>query len=134
MAGGPSLDGAGTAKMVVLEEALHTMATVHATVERYALAAKNGQPTSLFIQQIKRLTTPLVTRLKLQFGMVSDQLAAMILASTRGSNELMRVRAMREHTAQIKAALEIAVAQTISKHSRDDKKHGAPDAPAEPGH
>ncbi len=130
MAGGPQLDGAGTAKMVVLEDALHTMAQIHAIVERLGMAVKNNQNTSLFIQQVKRLLTPLVTKLKLQFGMISDQMAAMLLATTRGSNEQMRLRSLREHTAQIKTALEIAVAQTIAKHERHDEKKG-PAAPSE---
>jgi predicted lactoylglutathione lyase len=125
---GPELDGAGTQKLVVLEEALHTLTSVHATVERLASAVKNAQSTVLFYQQIKRQLAPLTTKLKMQFGMIADQLAAMLLASTRGSNEQMRVRAMREHVAQIKVALEIAVAQTVKKHAKEDPHKAKPAA------
>ncbi|MDX2184746.1 MAG: hypothetical protein SFW08_12265 [Gemmatimonadaceae bacterium] len=124
MAGpGPKLDGAGMAKMAVLEEALHTMATIHSHVEKMGMAVKAKQPTTVFQQAIKRLLTPLTTKLKMQFGMIADQLTAMLLAMGRGSSEDARIRSMREYTAQVKVALEIAVAQTITKHSVDEKKH-----------
>jgi hypothetical protein len=38
------------------------------------------------------------------------------LASSRGASEQMRVRALREGVAQVKAALEIAVAHVKEKH------------------
>lgn len=121
MAGpGPKLDGAGMAKMAVLEEALHVMSNVHSQVEKMGVAMKNKQGTQVFVQAIKRQLTPLSTKLKMQFGMIADQLAGLILASTRGSNEQMRLRSMREGVAQIKVALEIAVAQTIAKHASDE--------------
>lgn len=113
---GPKLDGAGLAKMAVLEEALHTMALVHAHVEKMGVAIKNKQSTAVFLQAIKRTLTPLATKLKMQFGMIADQVAAMLLASTRGASEQTRLRSMRESVAQIKVALEIAVAQTVTKH------------------
>lgn len=113
---GPKLDGAGLAKMAVLEEALQTMALVHAHVEKMGVAIKNKQPTAVFLQAIKRTLTPLATKLKMQFGMIADQVAAMLLASTRGASEQTRLRSMRESVAQIKVALEIAVAQTVTKH------------------
>jgi hypothetical protein len=124
MAGpGPKLDGAGMAKMAVLEEALKVMSNIHSQVEKMGVAMKNKQGTQVFVQAIKRQLAPLSTKLKMQFGMIADQLAALILASTRGSNEMMRLRSMREGVAQIKVALEIAVAQTINKHSAEDEKH-----------
>lgn len=126
MAGpGPRLDGAGMAKMAVLEEALHVMATVHASVEKMGVAVRANQPTLVFTQAIKRQVAPLTTKLKMQFGMIADQLTAMLLAMTRGSNEQARLRAMREGVAQVKVALEIAVAQTIKKHAADEAPENA---------
>jgi hypothetical protein len=121
MAGpGPKLDGAGMAKMAVLEEALHVMSSVHSHVEKMGVAIKNKQQTQVFVQAIKRQLTPLATKLKMQFGMIADQVSALLLSSTRGSNETTRLRSMREGVAQIKVALEIAVAQTITKHSAEE--------------
>lgn len=121
MAGpGPRLDGAGMAKMAVLEEAQHVMATVHANVERMAAASKARQPMQVYEQAIRRQLGPLATKLKLQFGMIADQVSVLLLAMTRGANEQVRVRGMREGVAQIKVALEIAVAQTIKKHAADE--------------
>ncbi|MCU0622567.1 MAG: hypothetical protein MUF53_01745 [Gemmatimonadaceae bacterium] len=113
---GPKLDGAGMAKMAVLEEAQATMALVHSQVEKMGVAIKNKQPTTIFVQSIKRQLTPLTTKLKMQFGMIADQVTAFLLASTRGGSDQVRLRSMREHVAQLKVALEIAIAQTIAKH------------------
>jgi hypothetical protein len=41
----------------------------------------------------------------------------MILASGRGGSETIRVRALREHVAQIRAALEVAVGKVKEQHS-----------------
>lgn len=108
------------AKMAVLEEALATMALVHSQVEKMSVAIKNKQPTMVFVQAVKRQLTPLTTKLKMQFGMIADQCTAMLLASTRGASEPVRLRTMREHVAQIKVALEIASAQTVIKHAVKD--------------
>lgn len=130
MAGpGPKLDGAGMAKMAVLDESLHVMATVHAQVEKMGVAVRANQPTLVFTQAIRRQLTPLATKLKMQFGMIADQVVALLLAMTRGSNEQARLRAMREGVAQIKVALEIAVAQTITKHEVVEAPKGAAGAP-----
>lgn len=125
MAGpGPKLDGAGMAKMAVLEEALHVLQTVHGNVEKMAIAVRSNQPTLVFTQAIRRQLTPLSTKLKMQFGMIADQVIALLLAMSRGSSEQARLRGMREGVAQVKVALEIAVAQTITKHEVvDGPKH-----------
>lgn len=127
---GPKLDGAGAAKMVVLEDALALMALVHANVEKMGVAVRANQPTTVFTQAIKRQLTPLVTKLKMQFGMIADQVSALLLASTRGASEQVRLRAMREGVAQIKVALEIAQAQVLTKHAIKEKPPAAPADPA----
>jgi hypothetical protein len=127
---GPKLDGAGMAKMAVLEEALQVMASVHAAVEKLAVAMKSGQNSQLFIQQIKRQLTPLSTKLKVQFGMIADQVAAMLLASTRGASEQVRLRMLREHVAQIRTALELAQGQVLVKHAVKEGSSSAPDGSA----
>ena len=117
MAGVPQLDGAGIVKMKTLEDALTLLQRVHGLVETYAIAVKNRQPTAAFAMNIRRTLPTLAANLKNQFGLISDQVTAMNLASSRGSSETMRLRAMREGVAQIKQALEIAVVQTKDKHT-----------------
>lgn len=114
------LDGAGLAKMQTLDDAVSQVSRVHSIVERMALAVRSNQDTSAFRQQIQRAATPLVGMLKAQFGLISDQVAAMMLVLTRGGGEQMRLRALREQVAQIRAALEIAVAKVKEQHMVDD--------------
>lgn len=114
---GLKLDGAGVVKMTTLEEALNQLQRIHGSVEQWALAVKRNQPTSLYTMQLKRLIPPLAALLKAQFGMISDQVTAMHLASTRGSGDAPKVRACREGVAQVRVALEIAINQTKEKHA-----------------
>ncbi len=114
---GTKLDGAGMAKMKTLEEALATIQTIHGHVERMAIDVKNQRGAGVIPQQIKRIATPLQGQLKGQFGMIADQVSAMILATGRGGGEQTKVRALRESVAQIRQALEIAQTKVKEQHS-----------------
>lgn len=114
---GTKLDGAGAQKMKTIEEALKTLQTMHGMVERMALEVKNQKSSGTIPSQIKRLASPLQGQLKGQFGLIADQVSAMILASGRGGGEQIKVRAMREYVAQIRTALDIAASKVKEQHS-----------------
>lgn len=114
---GVKLDGAGTQKMKTLEEALSTVQTIHGHVERMAVEVKNQKGAGVIPQQIKRIATPLQGQLKAQFGLIADQVSAMILAAGRGGGEQLKVRALREYVAQIRTALEISQAKVKEQHA-----------------
>jgi hypothetical protein len=114
---GVKLDGAGAQKMKTIEEALKTLQTMHGMVERMAIEVKNQKGAGVIPQQIKRLATPLQGQLKGQFGLIADQVSAMILASGRGGGDQLKVRAMREFIAQIRQALEIAATKVKDQHA-----------------
>lgn len=119
MAGG-ALDGAGKAKMDTLEEAQNIIQRTHAMVERYALAVKQNNPaTQQFVLQIKRSLEPMVGMLKAQFGLISDQVAALILASSRGGSDNTRVRTLREGIAQLRTAIELAERKVRDQHTKE---------------
>ncbi len=114
---GKKLDGAGTQKLRVLDEAMTTMQTIHGHVERMAIAVKNQSGAGIIPQQIKRVAVPLQGQLKGQFGMVADMVSAMILAAGRGGGEQLKVRALREHVGQIRQALEVMTAKVKEQHT-----------------
>ena len=116
MASGPKLDGAGLAKLDTLEEANGQVQRIHGLVEQMAMAMRSGQDTTQFGAQIRRTGSPLVGKLKGQFGMIADQVSALMLIATRGGGEQVKLRSMREGVAQIRIQLEIAVAKTKEKH------------------
>jgi hypothetical protein len=116
MASGPKLDGAGLAKMETLEEASATVQRIHGIVERMAIAVRSQQDTAQFGSQIRRAGSPLVGLLKGQFGLISDQVSALLLIATRGGGDQAKLRALREGVAQIRTQLEIAVTKTKEKH------------------
>src|SRR5262245_10631738 len=120
MAAGPRLDGAANVKMKVLDDAMLLLQRVNGLVENYAMAVKRETPSSAFLMNIRRTLPTLAENLKSQFGLISDQILAVNLASSRGASEQVRVRTLREGVAQIKQALEIAVAQTKDKHAIDE--------------
>jgi len=91
-------------------------------VEQYALAVKRLTPSSTYFTNLKRQLPVLGGLLKGQFGMISEQVAAMLLAISRGSSEPTRIRQMREGVGQITQSLDIAVKQVIEKHSEHDEK------------
>jgi len=125
VASGPKLDGAGTAKMKTLEDAILLLQRIHGLVESYAMAVKRNQPAAPFLMNIRRTFPSLGENLKAQFGLISDQIFAVNLAASRGASEQVRVRVLREGVAQVKQALEIAVTQTKDKHAVDEEKEGA---------
>jgi len=121
---GLKLDGAGTAKLKTLEEALNALGRIHGDVEQWALASKRNQPTSLYPMKLRRALPQLATLLKGQFGMISDQIMAVNLASSRGAAEAPKIRALREGVAQVRQAIEIAVTRTKEAHASEDDKAG----------
>lgn len=126
---GLKLDSAGMVKLKTLDEALLLLQRINGLVEQYALAVKRNQPTTVFVMNIRRQLPTLAENLKAQFGMISDQVTGIVLASSRGSSEAMRVRTLREGVAQVKQAIEIAVTQTKDKHAvKDAKGENSPEA------
>ncbi|MFN2567770.1 MAG: hypothetical protein ABR499_22480 [Gemmatimonadaceae bacterium] len=105
------------AKMKTLEEAATGLQRVHALVERLALAVKQGASTGQHIHAIRRALEPLVGLLKPQFGLLSDQVAMVNLAATRGGSEQMRVRALREGVGSLRQGLEIAERSVREQHA-----------------
>lgn len=114
---GVKLDGAGAQKMKTIEEALKTLQTMHGMVERMALEVKNQKTSGTIPGQIKRIASPLQGQLKGQFGLIADQVSAMILAMGRGGGDQLKVRAMREYVAQIRTALEITANKVKEQHA-----------------
>ena len=114
---GPKLDGAGVQKMKTLEEATMQLQRLHGVVETYALALKRNQPTSLYGMQVKRAISPLVGLLKPQFGLISDQAAALNLVAGRGGSEPAKVRQLREGVGALRQALEIAAVRVKDNHT-----------------
>jgi hypothetical protein len=126
MSSGPTLDGAGMAKLETLETASAHLQRLHGIVEGMAMAMRAQQNTSMVGAQMRRAGSPMVGLLKGQFGMISDQVTALLLASTRGGGEQVKLRTMREGIAQVRTALEIAVAKTKEKHTVADPANTQP--------
>jgi hypothetical protein len=116
MAAGPKLDGAGIQKMKTLEDATTMLHRIHGLVETYAIAVKKSQPTAHTIQQIRRALPPLIGLLKGQFGMIADQVAALNLVATRGSNEQTRLRVLREGVGSTRISIDIAMVRVKENH------------------
>jgi len=116
MAAGPKLDGPGTIKVATLEDALTKLQAVHAVVERMAVEMKNGKPIGSLAQQLKRTATPLQGQLASQFQPIADLVTSMLLIAGRGGGDAVKLRSFREHVGQIRAQLEVALAQTKEKH------------------
>ncbi len=121
---GTKLDGTGVVKMAALEEASIQLQRIHGNVEQWALALKKNQPTTLYSMQLRRQIPTLAALLKGQFGMISDQVTAIHLVASRGGADGPKIRGLREGVAQVRTALEIAVAQTLEKHEQSDKPKG----------
>ena len=122
MAAGPKLDGAGVQKMKTLEDATTMLHRLHGLVETYAIAVKKSQPTSFTIQQIRRSLPPLIGLLKGQFGMIADQVAALNLIASRGSNEQTRLRVLREGVGSIRISMDIAMVRVKENHGEKEAK------------
>src|SRR5215210_3513764 len=112
--------------MQTLEEALGQVQRLHGIVERMAVAVRSQQSTLEFGPQLRRAGTPLVGLLKGQFGMISDQVAAMLLVATRGGNEQHKLRSLREGVAQIRTQLEISVNKVKEQHAADEHAQEKP--------
>lgn len=117
MAAGPQLDGPGKIKLATLEEAMVKLQSLHALVERMGVEHKANKPISGMTQQLKRVATPLQGQLKMQFGLIADIVTSMLLIAGRGGPDAQRLRAFREHVAQIRTQMEIAITQTKEKHA-----------------
>ena len=117
MSSGPQLDGAGAAKMETLEVASAQIQRIHGLVEHMAIAVRSQQSTAQFGAQIRRVGSPLVGLLKGQFGMIADQVTALLLIATRSGGDQVKVRSLREAVAQLRMQMEIAIAKTQEKHA-----------------
>ncbi len=128
---GPKLDGAGQVRMVTLLEAQVMLQKCHGIVEGMAMDVKNSRPVSGGVNQFKRAATPLASKLKGQYGMISDTLISMILASSRGAGgDAVKVRTLREGIASVRQQLEIAEVQVMEKHAVKDDKESASEGSA----
>ena len=111
------LDGAGAAKMAVLDDSLGYLQRIHGIVEQWALAVKKNQNTNMYGMQIRRAATPLVGLLKPVYGLLADQVSGMILLATRNGNDTMRVRGMREQVGLLRQAIEIQQNKVEEMHA-----------------
>jgi len=123
MSSGPKLDGAGVAKLETLEEASTQIQRMHGIVEHMAMAVRSQQNTAQFGPQLRRVGSPLVGLLKGQFGMIADQVTAVLLIATRSGGDQVKLRSLREGVAQLRIQMEIAIARTKEKHTIPDD-HG----------
>ena len=114
---GVKLDGAGAAKMRTLEDALGTLQTIHGMVERMAIDVKNNRGVGVTPGQIKRTAGPMQGQLKGQFGVIADQVTAMVLSMGRGGGEQAKVRMLREYVGQIRTALDMAQTKVKERHA-----------------
>ena len=114
---GKKLDGAGTEKMKTIDEAFIQLQRLHGIVEGYALSLKQNKPTSLYGMQVKRSLSPLVGLLKPQFGLISDQVAALNLVAGRGGSEVAKIRSLREGVGSLRQQLEIAIVRIKDNHA-----------------
>ena len=117
MSSGPKLDGAGIAKLETLEEASSQIQRMHGIVEHMAMAVRSQQNTAQFGPQLRRVGSPLVGLLKGQFGMIADQVTAVLLIATRSGGDQVKLRSLREGIAQLRIQMEIAIAKTKEKHT-----------------
>jgi len=114
------LDAAGINKLKTLDDALLLLQRINGIVEQYALAQKRNQPTSTFVQNVRRQLPSLAENLKGHFGMISDLIMSVNLAASRGASEAVRLRMLREGVAHIRAAIELAITQTKAKHTVEE--------------
>ena len=119
------LDTPGTLKMKTLDEALLLLQRIHGLVETYAMAVKRNQPSAPLVQNLRRTLPTLAENLKSNFGLIAEQVTAVVLASSRGASEAVRVRTLREGVAQIKQSLEVAIAQTKERHTVKEEPRGS---------
>jgi hypothetical protein len=128
---GPKLDGAGTEKMKTLDESLVQLHRIHGLVETYALAIKRSQPPQTYLMPIRRALPTLASLLKGQFGLISDQAMALNMGVTRGSNEQVRVRMLREGIGSLRQAIEVAIVRVKDNHAEEKEDKSTPGAAAD---
>jgi hypothetical protein len=121
---GVKLDGAGVQKLKTLDEATVQLQRLHGVVETYALALKRAQPTTQYSMRVKRALAPLVGLLKPQFGLISDQVAALNLVASRGGSEQTKIRILREGVGAIRQAIDIAVVRVKDNHAVKEDSAG----------
>lgn len=110
------IDGAGIAKLETLDTATHHLQRVNSIVEHMAQAVRIQQPVAPFRQQLVRAATPMVGLLKQQFDQIADLVTQLIVVSSRGSNDNMRVRALRDLVGQIRGQIEASTARVRQQH------------------
>jgi len=125
---GPKLDGARTEKMKTLAEALLRLHRIHGLIETYALAIKRSQPPATYLMPIRRALPTLASLLKGQFGLISDQAMALNMGVTRGSNEQVRVRMLREGIGSLRQAIDVAIVRVKENHAEEKEKAATPNA------
>lgn len=111
------IDGPGLAKLETLDQAMTYLQRVNSIVERMAQAARIQQSTAPFKQQIVRAATPIVGLLKAQFDQIAEHVSHMIVLTSRGGTESVRIRSLREAVAQIRTQIESAAARTRQIHA-----------------
>lgn len=111
------LSGTGAVMMTTLEESLILLQRVHGLVEQMNLAQKNGKSTSIFGLQIRRVAEPMVGKLKGQFGMLADQVSSIILAGTRGGNEIAKIRGLQAQIGLLRTSIDMAKNKVKAQHS-----------------
>ena len=118
---GPKLDGAGNVKIVTIHEAQMILQRCHGLVELMAMEVKGSRSINNGISQLKRAATPLIGKLKGQYGMIADVVTSMLLYATRtgGGGDVAKVRSMRESIAAIRQQLEIAEKKVLEMHAMD---------------
>jgi hypothetical protein len=119
------LDTTGLIKLKALDEALLLLQRINGIVEQYAVALKRNQPSSVYVQNVRRQLPTLSENLRAHFGSISDLVMAVNLSASRGASEVMRLRVLREGVAQIRQAMDVAIVQTKAKHAVGDDAPGA---------
>lgn len=114
------LDAAGLNKLKALDDAILLLQRINGIVEQYAIALKQNQPATAYLQNVRRQLPTLAENLRGHFGSISDIVISVNLAASRGASEAMRLRVLREGVAQIRQAMDIAVIQTKAKHAIDE--------------
>jgi len=122
VAGDSKVDATGTVKLKTLDEALLLLQRIHGIVEQYAVAYRRGQPTSSYVMNLRRQLPTLAANLKAHFALISDEVLALNLATSRGASEQTRVRLLREGVARIRTNMDIAAIKTRAKHQVQEEK------------
>ena len=115
--GATKLSATGMSMMTTLEESLTILQKVHGLVEQMAMAERAKKPTSIYGLQIRRMAEPLVGKLKGQFGMIADQVSALILMGTRGGNDQAKVRGLQAQVGMIRTSIDMAKNKVKANYS-----------------